>query len=239
MPGHATTPALEHRVGQRIGTSARLQAGEAGPVGLLKVSGNDSSPQIISGSIHAQFERGQMPLGQLHPNIIARLEFGVDGASHEIFFSVARGTMFTVAASGLTLSVARVLEPAPEDNGACLITAGLVYGTHPTATYPPQLEQAVVFPGAPGPLPVAALVPIPPFARSFSLLAELPDEVYGPLHTLGITALDSSFTPVVLASYRPVYPLVAQPLPAGAAFLRLATLFTPAMSVRVLFELAL
>lgn len=235
-------PTLEHRVSQRIGQLQRIPAGASGPVRLLQVTGDDFRPWLVTCTISAQYATGmQAPpaAGTSFPNLIARVNFGVDGISQQAFLHVSRGIQFTTPLTALDLDVFRILDPDPLVNGEVEIRGQLSYGAHPAGHQQPVFESVAAFPAVP-PGPAAEVVlPIAPFTRAFSLLSDDLSAFTGAT-ALAIEALDSAPTPNVLARYAPTVPFNSQPLPANASQLRLLSpAGAPARVVRAVYELAL
>lgn len=235
-------PTLEHRTSQRIGQLQRIPAGTTGPVRLLQVTGDDFRPWLVTCTVSAQYAGGgQTPptAGTSFPNLIARVNFGVDGISQQAFLHVSRGIQFSMPLTALDLDVFRVLDPDPQVNGEVEVRGQLSYGSHPAGGQQPVFESVAVFaPVPPGPA-AAVVLPIAPFTRAFSLLSDDLGALSGGT-AIAIEALDSAPTPNVLARYAPTVPFNAQPLPAGASQLRLFSPGgAPARVVRAVYELAL
>ena len=235
-------PTLEHRVSQRIGQLQRLPAGASGPVRLLQVTGDDFRPWLITCDISAQYASGGLapPLaGTSFPNLIARVNFGVDGISQTAFLHVSRGVQFSIPFTAVDIDVFRILDPNPLENGEVEIRGQLSYGSHPAGHQQPVFESAAAFPAVPPGPAASAILPIAPFTRAFSLLSDDLGALSGAT-AISIEALDSAATPNILAVYAPTAPFNSQPLPANASRLRLSSPpGSPARVVRALFELAL
>lgn len=235
-------PALEHRTSQRIGQLQRIPAGTVGPVRLLQVTGDDFRPWLVTCTISAQYAGGNLapPLaGTSFPNLVARMNFGVDGISQQAFLSVSRGIQFTMPLTALDLDIFRILDPDPLVNLEVEVRGQLSYGAHPAGHQQPVFEAVATF-GAVPPGPAAsAVLPIAPFTRAFTLLSDDLTAFTGAT-AVAIEAIDSNPTPNVLARYVPTVPFNSQPLPANASRLRiLSPAGAPARVVRAVYELAL